>query len=130
MRESNRAYKLLVAISNKGMADTEKLQGWIVSSFQWAMSKADENRFKYDSALADQQDMLIELSLLKASLDLKKDALEDGGFSEEHGPGLEVVANALYEVCLWEDDDVAEWFSQLVLSDDGDHLGFDLEIEE
>ena len=96
------------------------MRGWL--------AKADPDRLKYDLAIGEQHEDLIELELLKQTLAVKDIAVRDGGFSEAHGPALANAANALYDHCGWDDESISMWFGDLVMSDDGQHLGLGLEL--
>lgn len=126
----NRAYEILLAISEKGLGDISRFNEWVTLQMRKWLAKADPERLKHDLALADQFEDLLELELLKQTLAVKDIAVRDGGFSEVHGPALANAAGALYDHCGWDDESIAVWFGDLVLSDDGVHLGLDLELTD
>ncbi len=128
MSETNRAYDLLIAISEKGLGDISNFHEWVTLQMRGWLAKADPERLKYDLANAEQHEDLLELELLKQTLAVKGIAVRDGGFSEEHGPALANAANALYDHCGWDDESIAMWFGDLVISDEGTHLGLGLEL--
>ena len=115
MSDASRAYRVAIWISEKGLADIEKFTEQFSSLMRAILSRIDPERLRFDVALGDQWDDLVELELLRSTLSVKAEAEQTGGFDESHGPALEVAANALYEDHGWENDDIAEWFGSLVL---------------
>lgn len=130
MSSGNRAYRLILAASDRAVQDIQRLQVWTVKGFHFLLRKADATQLDYDLAVTEQAQMLTEIKLLGASIDVKSLALQTGGFATEHGPALELVANALYDNCGWDDEDIGEWFAQLVMDEKGVNLGFELELED
>lgn len=125
-----RLYDLVRRGSQKAVDDVEKLK-WF---FAWIGAKAllaiDRERIEHEAATVEQRADLHELKLLGATLEIKKHALANGGFDEEHGPALALAANALYEQCQWEDDDITEWFGSLVMDEDGVNMGAEITLED
>ena len=130
MREGNAAYKFLLWVSEKGMSDITNFQSWVVDRMRMHLGQADADRLTYDLAVGEQWNELVDLELLKATVAIKELAVRDGGFSHEHGPALEGAANALYDHCGWEDEDITAWFGALVLDEDGENLGADVELSD
>ena len=114
----------------RAVNDIGKLQKAAASIGAFLLANVDQKQWDHELAVATQNEELTELKLMTETLKIKKEALENGGFDHEHGPALTVAANALMDLCGWEDDDVTEWFSSLVLDDDGDNLGADVGFEE
>jgi hypothetical protein len=108
-------YRAVIWISEKGLKDLEEFTEGFSRLMRGWLAKIDAERLTYDVALGEQWEELIELEVLKGTLQVKDMAEEAGGFDESHGPALEVAANALYEHCGWEDEDIADWFGSLVL---------------
>lgn len=115
MSEPSRMYRAVIWISEKGLKDLEEFTEGFSRLMRGWLAKIDAERLTYDVALGEQWEELIELEVLKGTLQVKDMAEEAGGFDESHGPALEVAANALYEHCGWEDEDIADWFGSLVL---------------
>lgn len=130
MSEPKRLYKAILWVSEKGLKDIAQLQLRFTLFMRSLLAKAEPERFKYEMALGEQWEDLVELDLLKSTLAVKQIAEQQGGFSEEHGPALETAANALYEHCGWDDEDITDWFGSLVMGDNGAHLGIDIVEEE
>ena len=128
MREGNAAYKVLLWVSEKGLADIAKFQEWVLNRMRMHLGQVDEERLTYDLAVGDQWNELVELELLKGTMAIKDLAVRDGGFSTEHGPALESAANALYDHCGWQDEDITTWFGSLVMDEEGGSLGIDVEL--
>ena len=125
-----RFYDLVRLASQKAVNDCSRIQfgvAWIGAKLLLAI---DSERINHEAASKEQQRDLHELKLLGATLQIKEAAVRTGGFSEEHGPALAMAANALYEQCEWEDEDITEWFGALVLDEDGVNLGADIELED
>lgn len=115
MSEASKAYRIVLWISEKGLADIELFTERFSSFMRSILSKIEPERLANDVALSEQWEELIELQLLKGTLEVKDIAEESGGFDESHGPALEMAANALYEHCGWDDEDITDWFGSLVL---------------
>jgi len=130
MSSGTRAYRLILWASDRAVRDIQRLQLWTVNGFHYLLRKADKGQLEYDLAVTEQAQMLTEIKLLGASVDLKSIAMQQGGFDDSHGPALELVANALFNNCGWDDEDIGDWFAGLVLDDKGVNLGFELDIEE
>ena len=127
MNEPSRTYRAVLWISEKGLKDLEVFQENFSKFMRGWLAKIDAKRLTFDVACGEQWEELVELELLKSTLQVKDIAEESGGFDESHGPALETAANALYEHCGWEDDDIADWFSQLVL---GAGVSIDMTFED
>lgn len=130
MSEPTRLYRAILWLSEKGLKDIEKFQERFTLFMRGLLAKAEPERLKYDLALGEQWNDLVELNLLQSTLAVKEIAERDGGFSEEHGPALEIAANALYEYCEWEDEDITAWFGGLVMGEGGTHLGIEIVDED
>lgn len=128
MREGNAAYKFLLWVSEKGMADIAKFQEWTLQRMRMHLGQADPERLEYDLAVGEQWSELVELELLKGTMAIKELAVREGGFTTEHGPALESAANALYDHCGWEDEDITSWFGSLVMNENGENMGVDVEL--
>ena len=115
MSEPSRLYRLVLWISEKGLKDIEALNLRFTLAMRGVLSKIEPERLAHDIAMGEQWEDLVELELLKSTLAVKAFAEQSGGFDESHGPALETAANALYEHCGWEDEDIADWFGSLVL---------------
>ena len=115
MSEPSKMYRAVLWISEKGLKDLEEFAAGFSKFMRGWLAKIDANRLAYDVARGEQHEELMELELLKSTLIVKDFAEESGGFDESHGPALEIAANALYDHCGWEDEDIADWFAQLVL---------------
>ena len=125
-----RLYDLVRWSSQKAVNDMSRVQfglAWVGAKLLLAI---DKERIEHEAAAKEQQQDLHELKLLGATLEIKKDAIRSGGFAEEHGPALALAANALYEQCMWEDEDITEWFGALVLNEDGENMGADITLED
>ncbi len=125
-----RFYEIARKASGRAVNDIGKMQKAAAYVGAWVMANIDEEKFNYEITMASQMEELTELNLLKATMEIKKDALETGGFSHDHGPALTVAANALIDVCGWDDEDITDWFGALVMNDDGENLGADVGFEE
>ena len=125
-----RLYDLIRWSSQKVVNDISRVQ----FGFAWVGAKVllaiDKERIEHEAACKEQAQDLHTLKLLGATLEIKKDAMRSGGFAEEHGPALALAANALYEQCMWEDEDITEWFGALVLDENGENMGADIELED
>ena len=130
MSEASGVYKAILWVSEKGLKDIETLHEKFTLFMRGLLAKEDPERLKYDLAVTEQWDELVELDLLMQTMEVKKIAEATGGFSEAHGPALEIAANALYEHCGWDDEDIVDWFGALVMGDDGTHLGIDIVDED
>jgi hypothetical protein len=115
MSDASRAYRVALWVSEKGLKDIEALTEKFSALMRGILSKIEPERLAHDLAKGEQWEELVELELLKSTLAVKQFAEQSGGFDESHGPALETAANALYEHCGWEDEDIAEWFGSLVL---------------
>lgn len=115
MSEPSKLYRAVLWISEKGLKDLEVFSENFSKFMRGWLAKIDAKRLSYDVAIGEQWEELVELEVLKSTLMVKQIAEKDGGFDESHGPALEVAANALYEHCGWEDEDIADWFGSLVL---------------
>ena len=124
MSEASRAYKVVLWISEKGLADLENFQDRFSAFMRGILAKIEPERLANDVAIGEQWEELVELELLKGTLQVKDIAEGSGGFNESHGPALELAANALYEHCGWEDEDITNWFGGLVM-DAGVSIEFD-----
>lgn len=125
-----RLYDVIRWTSQKVVNDIYRCQmgaAWVGAKLLLAI---DSDRIEHETATVEQRQDLHELKLLGATLKIKAAALRGGGFDESHGPALALAANALYDQCEWEDEEIAEWFGALVLDDDGHNLGADIEFEE
>ena len=129
MSEASRAYKVALWISEKGLADIEVLNEGFTAFMRLILSAIEPDRLAHDVAIGDQWEDLIELELLKSTVQVKEIAELEGGFDETHGPALELAANALYDHCGWDDEDITEWFGSLVLGA-GVSVEFDEDGEE
>jgi|TARA_Y100000022_G_C13222405_1_gene363079 hypothetical protein len=118
----------LLWVSEKALADVERLQVWITEGMRWFLKQVDEERLTFDLSVNEQVEELQELELLKATLKLKAHLMDSGGFTEEHGPVLEMAANALYDVHQWDDESIAQWFAGLVLGEDGQNMGISIDL--
>ena len=125
MTEASKAYKVALWISEKGLADIEVLQEGFTVFMRMILKAIEPDRLAHDVAIGDQWEDLIELELLKGTLEVKDIAEESGGFDESHGPALEMAANALYEHCGWDSEDITDWFGSLVLG-----AGVSIEFEQ
>lgn len=125
MSEASRAYKVVLWISEKGLADLENFQDRFSAFMRGILAKIEPERLANDVAIGEQWEELVELELLKGTLQVKDIAEESGGFNESHGPALELAANALYEHCGWEDEDITNWFGGLVMD-----AGVSIEFED
>lgn len=130
MSYRSKAYNLVLWISEKGLQDVSNFHTWVTLQMRGWLGRIDDKRLEYDLAIGEQYHDLVELELLKQTIELKAIAESNGGFSEEHGPALANAANALYDHCGWEDDDVATWFGGLVMGEGGIDLGLTLEYDE
>lgn len=115
MTEASRAYRAVLWISEKGLADIERFQQRFSAFMRGILAKIEPERLANDVAIGEQWEELVELELLKSTLAVKQIAEADGGFDESHGPALEIAANALADHCGWEDEDITNWFSDLVM---------------
>jgi len=127
-KKPSRLYRLVLWISEKGLADIESFQTRFTLAARAVLAKIDKERLEHDVAVGDQWEELVELELLKSTMLVKEIAEKDGGFSEEHGPALEIAANALYEHCGWDDEDITDWFGGLVMGE-GFEMGWE-DIED
>lgn len=118
MSEASRAYQVVLWISEKGLADLGVFQDRFSAFMRGILAKIEPERLAHDVAIGDQWEELVELELLKGTLQVKDIAEESGGFDESHGPALEMAANALYDHCGWEDEDITNWFGGLVMGAD------------
>lgn len=125
MTEASKAYKVALWISEKGLADIEVLQEGFTVFMRMILKAIEPDRLAHDVAIGDQWEDLIELELLKSTVQVKEIAESEGGFDEKHGPALELAANALYDHCGWDDEDITEWFGSLVLG-----AGVSIEFED
>lgn len=115
MNEPSRTYRAVLWVSEKGLKDLEEFAEKFSTFMRGWLAKIDVERLTHSVALGEQWEDLVELDLLRSTLLVKQEAEADGGFDETHGPALETAANALYEHCGWEDEDIVEWFGSLVL---------------
>ena len=125
-----RLYDLVRWSSQKAVNDMSRVQfglAWVGAKVLLAI---DKERIEHEAACKEQEQDLHTLKLLGATLDIKEAAIRSGGFAEEHGPALALAANALYEQCMWEDEDITEWFGALVMNEDGENLGADITLED
>lgn len=129
MSEASRAYRAVLWISEKGLADIELFRERFGAFMRGVLAKIEPERLAHDVAIGDQWEELVELELLKGTLQVKDIAEESGGFDESHGPALEMAANALYDHCGWEDEDITNWFGGLVM-DAGVSIEFEDEEEQ
>jgi hypothetical protein len=125
MSEASKAYRAVLWISEKGLADIELFNERFTVFMRGILAKIDPERLANDVAIGEQWEELVELELLKGTLQVKDIAEESGGFDETHGPALELAANALYEHCGWEDEDITNWFGSLVMG-----AGVSVEFED
>ena len=126
----DKIYELVRKSSARAVNDIGKIQKAAAYVGAFLMASVNQQKWDHELAVVTQQEELTELKLLKATLEVKKDAIESGGFDRQHGPALTVAANALMDLCGWGDEDVTEWFGALVLDDDGENLGADVGFEE
>jgi hypothetical protein len=125
MSEASKAYRAVLWLSEKGLADLELFQDRFSAFMRGILTRIEPERLANDVAVGDQWEELVELELLKGTLQVKDIAEESGGFDESHGPALELAANALYEHCGWEDEDITNWFGSLVMG-----AGVSVEFED
>lgn len=125
-----RFYDVVRRVTQKAVDDVGRVQMFVAWCSAKLLLVIDEDRIKNEAAVVAQSQELHELKLLGATLDIKEAALRSGGFAEEHGPALALAANALYDQCEWEDEDITEWFGALVMNEDGENLGADIELED
>ena len=124
-------YDMIQGASARAIEDLGKVQVWLANGSAWLLRKVNDEKLKQEVAVIEQADILNELNLLKATLAVKAHAVAAGGFGLQHGPALEMAADALYHGYDWEDEDIAFWFAGLVLNDDGSNdIEFVIEDED
>lgn len=87
-----------------------RLSGWIGAQF---LRLIHQEAFNYHSAMSEQQGELSELKALSAALDIKSMAMNDEGWEDHHGIGLNMVASVLIGQHGWHPSEVHDWVQQL-----------------
>ena len=79
----------------------------------WFMRRADQKTFEYYEASMLQRNELQEIKALSAAMEIKDLAMNDGGWDDHHGIGLEMVAGVLVDQHGWFPEDVDEFIEEL-----------------
>ena len=100
-------------ITARHMAHFEAQKVLLATIGAWFMKVADPVRFEYYESSMVQGPELQELKALSAALDIKELAKGQGGWSDHHGIGLDMVSGVLIEQHGWMPEDVQDFVEDL-----------------
>ena len=106
-------FKGIAWITAKHLMHYQKHMEVLSSIGAWFMQLAAPKLYLHAESTVTQKPELHELMVLSACYDLKKAARLSGGWSEDHGHGLDQIAHVLVTQHDWDPEDVGAFVEDL-----------------
>lgn len=82
--------------------------GWLVLNF------IDKERLQHAELSNEQEEEILELSILTGIHEIRRDAMKSGKWNEDHQDGLNFLGNALANQHDWEVEDVERYIHEVI----------------